>query len=226
MADIHGRIRLSFSDDELTDAAETARQISSQHTAVMLDRKTSKKRSQNCRLSEEPIASSSIVAMYFVCQRLERMSKWLLVGQGPDELFCGYRRHLGCDTALTGEARQMGARSGGRGYHALHEMKTLKRGLYSLDVPERMKRYQNILSLLPGDNIDALFQDGLLGRDTGDRILECWRDLAPLMTETDELGGFQFVEVRSTLPDELLMYADKLSMAHGLEVRCPIWTGS
>jgi asparagine synthase (glutamine-hydrolysing) len=31
----------------------------------------------------------------------------------------------------------------------------------------------------------------------------------------------QFLEVRSTLPDELLMYADKLSMAHGLELRVP-----
>ena len=42
-----------------------------------------------------------------------------------------------------------------------------------------------------------------------------------LMSETDELGGLQFLEVRSTLPDELLMYADKLSMAHGLELRVP-----
>jgi asparagine synthase (glutamine-hydrolysing) len=41
------------------------------------------------------------------------------------------------------------------------------------------------------------------------------------MDHTDELGGFQFLEVRSTLPDELLMYADKLSMAHSLEVRVP-----
>ena len=41
------------------------------------------------------------------------------------------------------------------------------------------------------------------------------------MEGTDELGGFQFLEVRSTLPDELLMYADKLSMAHGLELRVP-----
>jgi asparagine synthase (glutamine-hydrolysing) len=41
------------------------------------------------------------------------------------------------------------------------------------------------------------------------------------MSETDELGGLQFLEVRSTLPDELLMYADKLSMAHGLELRVP-----
>ena len=29
------------------------------------------------------------------------------------------------------------------------------------------------------------------------------------------------MEVRSTLPDELLMYADKLSMAHSLELRVP-----
>jgi len=42
-----------------------------------------------------------------------------------------------------------------------------------------------------------------------------------LMEKTDELGGLQFLEIRSSLPDELLMYADKLSMAHSLEVRVP-----
>src|SRR5205809_3080872 len=98
---------------------------------------------------------------------------------------------------------------------------TLKRGVYSLDIPDRMERYQHVLSILPGNKIDELFQDGLLCPNTGDKILECWEDLADLMTETDELGGFQFLEVRSTLPDELLMYADKLSMAHGLELRVP-----
>ena len=41
------------------------------------------------------------------------------------------------------------------------------------------------------------------------------------MEQTDELGGFQLLEIRSSLPDELLMYADKLSMAHSLEVRVP-----
>jgi asparagine synthase (glutamine-hydrolysing) len=41
------------------------------------------------------------------------------------------------------------------------------------------------------------------------------------MEDTDELGGFQFLEIRSSLPDELLMFADKLSMTHGLELRVP-----
>jgi asparagine synthase (glutamine-hydrolysing) len=107
------------------------------------------------------------------------------------------------------------------GIAALPRNETLKRGLYSLNVTERSKRYQHVLSLLPGNEIEDLFQDGMLGRDAADTILECWKNLFPLMRETDELGGFQFLEMRSTLPDELLMFADKLSMAHGLEVRVP-----
>jgi asparagine synthase (glutamine-hydrolysing) len=47
------------------------------------------------------------------------------------------------------------------------------------------------------------------------------RPLMPQMEKLDELGGFQLLEIRSSLPDELLMYADKLSMAHSLEARVP-----
>src|SRR5712664_3814766 len=86
----------SFADDELTDAAETAARLSSQHTAVMLARKTFEETLPKIvACLEEPIASSSIVAMYFVCQRAREDVKVALVGQGPDELFGGYRRHLG-----------------------------------------------------------------------------------------------------------------------------------
>ena len=44
---------------------------------------------------EEPIAASSIVPMYFVCQRAREDVKVALIGQGPDELFGGYPRHVG-----------------------------------------------------------------------------------------------------------------------------------
>src|SRR5207247_6810371 len=39
--------------------------------------------------------------------------------------------------------------------------------------------------------------------------------------KTADLGWLQLLELGSTLPDELLTYADKLAMAHGLEVRVP-----
>jgi asparagine synthase (glutamine-hydrolysing) len=57
--------------------------------------------------------------------------------------------------------------------------------------------------------------------ESNDDIPSLWSELWPLMQDTDELGGLQFLEVRSSLPDELLVYADKLSMAHSLELRVP-----
>jgi len=213
----------SFADDELMDAAETAARFSSQHTSVMLDRETFEEtlpKIVSCL--EEPIASSSIVPMYFVCERAREDVKVALIGQGPDELFGGYRRHLGVRYgAFWGSSPKWLRTPIASVINALPRNETLKRGIYSLDVPERMRRYQHVLSLLPGNKVDGLFRDGMLGLDTGDKILECWQDLDALMSGTDELGGFQFLELRSTLPDELLMYADKLSMAHGLEVRVP-----
>jgi asparagine synthase (glutamine-hydrolysing) len=213
----------SFSDDELTDAADTAARFGSRHTSVVLDRKTFEEALPHIvSCLEEPIASSSIVPMYFVCQRARQDVKVALVGQGPDELFGGYRRHLGVRYGEYWGGLPKSVRTAvGSVISALPRNETLKRGVYSLDLPNRMSRYQNVLSLLPGNEIDGLFQDGIIPNGTGDKILNSWSDLAPLMDETDELGGFSFLELRSTLPDELLMYADKLSMAHSLEVRVP-----
>jgi asparagine synthase (glutamine-hydrolysing) len=213
----------SFKDDELVSAAETAKFFGAKHTSIEIDQKTFEESLPHIiSCLEEPIAASSIVPMYFVSQRARQDVKVALNGQGPDELFGGYRRHLGIRygglwSGLPGWLRKPIA----AGIRALPRNETLKRATYSLHVEDRMRRYQQVLSIAPGNTIDSLFQDGVLPQNAGDRILQCWADLNPLMEHTDELSGFQMVEISSTLPDELLMYADKLSMAHSLEVRVP-----
>jgi asparagine synthase (glutamine-hydrolysing) len=98
----------------------------------------------------------------------------------------------------------------------------LKRGVHSLGEADRLRRYQQVFSLSPPETISGLFRDGVLpDHIRNDQIVESWRGLLPQMAYTDELGGFQMLEIRSSLPDELLMFADKLSMAHSLEVRVP-----
>lgn len=213
----------TFSDDELADAEQTATRYSSNHSSVLLDRAGYEQALPKIvACLEEPIAASSIVPMYFVCKRAREDVKVALIGQGPDELFGGYSRHLGVRYgALWSDLPQWVRTPITSLIAALPRNETLKRGIYSLDVPDRLRRYQHVFSLLPGNEIDRLFQDGLVTANTGDTILECWRDLDDLSSHTDELGGFQFLELRSSLPDELLMYADKLSMAHSLEVRVP-----
>jgi asparagine synthase (glutamine-hydrolysing) len=213
----------TFADDELSDAAETARLLGSKHTSITITKSTFEEVLPKIVATlEEPIAASSIVPMYFVCQRARQDVKVALVGQGPDELFGGYRRHLGVRygalwAGLPGWMRAPISST----VAALPRNETLKRGVYSLAIPDRMRRYQHVLSLLPEDQVEGLFRDGLLAPQAGDVMLDCWQDLGELMSGTDELGGLQFLEMRSTLPDELLMYADKLSMAHGLELRVP-----
>jgi len=213
----------SFADDELAEAAVTATTLGSRHTSLAITRAMFEEALPRVVAAlEEPIAASSMVPMYLICQRARQEVKVALVGQGPDELFGGYRRHLGLRYGSWWAGLPEWLRGSiAAGIGTLPRNETLKRGVYALDIPERMRRYQHVLSIVPGERIARLFREGLLDADAGDTILQCWADFAELMTDTDELGGLQFVEVRSTLPDELLLYADKLSMAHGLELRVP-----
>jgi len=213
----------SFEDDELTDAAETAKLLGARHVPVKLNRaEFERSLPKIVECLEEPIAASSIVPMYFVSQRARQDVKVALIGQGPDELFGGYKRHLGVHygdwwrwlpTVIRSSVSFVVDR--------LPRNETLKRGVSSLGSLDRMKRYQDVFSLAPAGIIDGLFRGDILPNRNGHELVNYWHSLIPQMAHTDELGGFQLLEVRSSLPDELLMYADKLSMAHSLEVRVP-----
>jgi asparagine synthase (glutamine-hydrolysing) len=213
----------SFRDDELEEAAASARELHSPNFAVRLDRAAFESSlPQIVACLEEPVASASIVPMYHVCRRAREDVKVVLCGQGPDELFAGYKRHLGVRYGAWWRRLPAWLRAllrGGLGM--LPRNDSVRRALYSLDVPDRLMRYQQVFSIMRADVIDGLFQPDVLPADAGDRVRECWAPLVPLLCHLDELGGFNFVELRSSLPDELLMYTDKLSMAHGLEARVP-----
>src|SRR5438552_3317100 len=213
----------SFEDDELTDAAETAAILGARHIRVKLDQ-TEFERSllKIVECLEEPIATSSIVPMYFVSQRARQDVKVALIGQGPDDLFGGYKRHLGVHYGEWWRGMPAGLRSlAGFAVTRLSRHEMLKRGVRSLGSQDRLKRYQDVFSLAPAEMIDGLFRDDILPQRNGHELVDYWRELLPQIEYTDELGGFQLLEIRCSLPDELLMYADKLSMAHSLEVRVP-----
>jgi len=213
----------TFKDDELANAAETASVLGARHVTVRLDQtefERSLPRIVECL--EEPIAASSIVPMYFVSQRAREDVKVALIGQGPDELFGGYKRHVGVHYGEWWRRLPTRLRSVvGFAVNGLPRNEMLKRGVASLGTDDRLKRYQDVFSLAPRQTIDGLFQDDLLPNGQRRELVDYWRGLIPQMVHTDELGGFQLLEIRSSLPDELLMYADKLSMAHSLEVRVP-----
>src|SRR5262249_24100601 len=129
----------SFKNDELEDAAETATALGARHTSIHIDQEAFEESLPHIvSCLEEPVAASSIVPMYFVSQRARRDVKVALNGQGPDELFGGYRRHLGIRyggfwSALPAWVRRPLA----AGIRALPRNETLKRATYSLHVEDR-----------------------------------------------------------------------------------------
>ncbi len=210
----------SYADDELVDAAETASLLCAEHHQVRLDQEEFEKALPNIvRFLEEPVASSSIVPMYFVCQRARQDVKVALIGQGPDETFGGYKRHLGIHFGERWRGLPKGIQSlAGSVISKLPRNETLKRGVRSLGISGRLERYENVFALHPAETVNGLFRDM---HDRFPTLVEHVRPLEAQMAGLDELGGFQLLELRSSLPDELLMYADKLSMAHSLEARVP-----
>jgi asparagine synthase (glutamine-hydrolysing) len=213
----------NFEDDELADAKKTASVLGARHVCVKLEQaEFERSLPKIVACLEEPIATSSIVPMYFVSQRARQDVKVALIGQGPDELFGGYTRHVGVRYGNWWRCLPTGLRSAvGLAVHGLPRNEALKRGVSSLGTDDRLRRYQDVFSLAPAKTIDGLFRDDLLPNGQSRELVGYWIDLTPQLERTDELGGFQLLEVRSSLPDELLMYADKLSMAHSLEVRVP-----
>ena len=211
----------TFEDDELADAAETAALLGGRHVPVQLDRREFEESLPTIVGSlEEPIASSSIVPMYFVSRRARQDVKVALIGQGPDELFCGYKRHFGIHYGQTWRKLPGPVRGViGSAIKRLPRNETAKRGIYALGVEDRLDRFEHVFSLAPPERIAGLFRGGPPPK-AFDRV-EAWEALGPETVHLDELAHFQHIEIRSSLPDELLMFGDKLSMAHSLEVRVP-----
>jgi asparagine synthase (glutamine-hydrolysing) len=213
----------SFSEDELEDAKATADIFNSPHYSIKINQERFEETlSKIIACVEEPIALSSIVPMYHVCQKARQGVKVALMGQGPDELFGGYRRHLGVYYGKYWRSIPEKMRKPiGKFLSRVSKSESIRRGLHSLEVPQKMIRYQQVFSVMSESLLDGLFQDNVLPEGTGNYILDSWKDLETLIEDTDDLNGFQYLEIRYSLPDELLMYGDKLSMAHGLEVRVP-----
>ena len=68
--------------------------------------------------------------MYFVSQRARQDVKVALIGQGPDELFGGYKRHLGVHYGNWWRGLPAGLRSmAGFAVNRLPRNETLKRGV-------------------------------------------------------------------------------------------------
>jgi asparagine synthase (glutamine-hydrolysing) len=171
---------------------------------------------------DQPFGDSSAIPTFLLSELTRRHVTVALSGDGGDELFAGYERFAAGlaarrYAALPGFVQQgLGAAldllpaSSLRGRVA--SVQRFAR-VAALGLPDA---YRSWISYVPDAERDALL-DGW-GDDWG---LEDYRAIWRGSKGAGTLDRLLDLNLRTYLPDDLLVKADRMSMAHGLEVRSP-----
>lgn len=212
--------------NEVDDAGDMARRFGAVHHTAMLsagDYLSYFERYMNDL--EEPVAHEPAPAFYFLAKNTSRHVKVALTGQGADEPWAGYDRYLGVRLSsiyshMPGVVTDRLAPMIGR---LPFPMERLKRGIASLSERDILTRFTKIYSFFSAE-MKAELYTGTLRERLVQAPYGTKAALKALQTDVghlDPLSQMLYIDTRANLPDDLLMVADKTSMANSLEVRVP-----
>ena len=177
---------------------------------------------------DEPHADESAIPTWLISRRVAEDYKVALAGTGGDELFAGYRRHLGLLLSawygrLPGAARRAASglanllpepRGPSLGTNRLKRFLAAGTGT----APDR---YLDLLKRIPGDGHLDLYAPALRGAISGTAASRHFNALFDDGGAPPGLKAALYLDYKTYLPDDLLHLSDRLSMAHSLEVRVP-----
>jgi asparagine synthase (glutamine-hydrolysing) len=165
---------------------------------------------------DEPLADPSAVALYFVCNTAAKYLKVVLSGEGADEIFGGYTIYREPLELAWYDKIPLGVR---RAIGAAAAKLPAKRGLNFL-----VRRGQRLEDRFIG-NAYMFKEDerkALLKRPTDAaspaRLVKPYYDM---MKDKDPVTKMQFVDLNMWMVGDILLKADKMSMANSLELRVP-----
>jgi len=216
----------SGKSDETNDARLTATMFGADHSDFVLSAQDYEKYYGRYLWDlEEPVAHEAAAAFYFVASISSRKVKVALTGQGADEPWAGYGRHAG--VKLSGVysrlprflTKTLLAAAGERWV----KNERWKRGFAALHERDVLSRLVNVYSFFSSQMKAQLFQPWVKEQVSCDGA-EARQALGCLQSEVkdmDTLTQILYMDTRTNLPDDLLMVADKTSMANSLEVRVP-----
>ena len=138
-----------------------------------------------------------------------------LSGQGADELFGGYVKHQAA--AICGATpRPIGVAFGTLAAHGPHRFRRAGRTILA---PTAAERLLEMSGKVPGGLREELVRGPLRAID-GDAALRAIRSRTNDV-RSDPLAETLYLDAQMALPDDMLHYFDRASMAHSLEVRVP-----
>ena len=209
------------SRDERAGAADTARALGTVHEDTAMGRRDYTDALANCiRHLEEPCGSQSAPALFELSRFAARSVKVVLSGQGADEPLGGYRRSQAAAALrlLEPVPSELG-RPVGRLAAALPRGERVKRGARVIGERAGLERLLAVFEITdPGTRASLTGGDGLEAAEERRTIA---RELLAGLPSDHPLDQALYLDTHVMLPDSLLLYGDKMSMAVGLEHRVP-----
>ena len=165
---------------------------------------------------DEPLADPAAVALYFVSQTAAQHVKATLSGEGADELFGGYNIYkeplsLGMYSRLPLSLREWLASCAKRLPKGMKGRNFLIRGAKSVE--ERFIGGAYVFT--PEERND------ILKYTTLQDPIDITRPYYEQVKHEDDITKMQYLDLNLWLAGDILLKADKMSMAHSLEVRVP-----
>jgi asparagine synthase (glutamine-hydrolysing) len=208
-----------FHGNEIENAQRTAKIIKSNHKSILISKSRYYDVFGNIFKSlEEPNAITSSNILYLICEEISKYVKVALTGQGADEPLAGYTKYLG-ESILESYGNLL----------KIIPIDWMSRILRKNDYIERFGRMRKIKNKIDRFiELNKIYDDrsrkNLLKLNYYNENVDIEKRIFNNFNrdgEEDTLNQFLYIDTRTSLSDNLLLLADKLSMAHSLELRVP-----
>ncbi len=210
-----------FPECELNDAAQCAKRLGLKLNPLQVTHDELWSAFEACIASiEEPLGTTSVLPMWALCKYTRKQVKVVLTGQGSDEPWGGYRRYqaeLWRNLPLVSLAARWAT-------PVLERLpgvpEFISRALDGMPVADMSSRFEREYSLFSGAQRAALTGSEDYGRAVD--AIRYWLDWSAQRVDADGAERMMTIDSRMGLADDLLLYGDKISMAHSLETRVPM----
>lgn len=198
-------------------ASQVAKHINSQHHEFILTRKDFKANFyQFLDAIDEPFGDSSAFAVFLLSQRTKDFVKVALSGDGADELFGGYQKHLAeLKIRELGGPKASLIKLSNAFTPFIKDSRDSKIGNFK----RKLKKLSKGLELSLEERYDSWCR--FVDQDTVSELLLQPEKTALQLLEVNSMNELLLADQRTVLEGDMLKKVDMMSMAHALEVRTP-----
>jgi len=214
---------------EETDETKFARQISdtfgTEHKEFIVPASTSKIMPKIAWHCDEPLADPALIPVYILSEQAKKDVTVILTGDGGDEVFCGYEQEKFLQKLSPLKYVPKPFRvSAGAVFRNLPSSMFTKVFKYSKAMgSEGMKRAGNVIANI--ENLDKSYKEivSICSASERSAILTNTQQDSVLISQKNApfLNKLLYHELKTLLPENMLMKTDRMTMAHAIEGRVP-----